>query len=806
MRIPGTTEKSKSEIRILSLNTRGIRGKVPEFHHLIDHYNPDVICITETHLDANVPTYEIFPINFNVYRKDRRLYEKGGVAIAIKDTLVNTPCPELDSAGEIVWANVSLLSGESMLIGSFYRPPSSRVAYWDTLADSLQSIPQTKTPHIVLTGDFNAPEIDWIDSNGNHHLENIANELLFTQLVTEPTRITETSATVLDLVFVSIPDKVQKCSVLPGISDHELVLTDIQVRLKHVEKPKRKIYLYNKGDFDSFWIDLAEFKQDFFETDPAVRDHEENWKSLKEALINAKEKHIPSKWSRPKQGLPWVDGKIRKLIRRRDRLHKKAKKSNCPLKWEQFREARKAVKKELKKQHNNYVKNMVDNLKENPQAMWKYIKSKRLENVGIPTLKQSDRSFISDQEKANVLGEQFRSVFTRENLDFIPYSSSSLPTVADIFVSTEGVYKLLKDLPVNKAAGPDDITPRLLKESAEEIAPVLASIFQQSLDEGTLPNDWLVANITPLFKKGNTSVPGNYRPVSLTSISCKLLEHIIHSHISRHLEHYNILTPKQHGFRKQHSCVSQLILAVNDWAKDTCIENNKQIDIAIFDVTKAFDTVPHERLKSKLHHYGIRGRLLHWISTFLCCRKQRVVLNGSHSDWDRVESGVPQGTVLGPLLFLLYINDIGDKISSEIRLFADDCIVFRPINNEVDSIELQKDIKLLSDCSQTWQMSFNPKKCYVMHMGTKRNMYKHAYKMYDHVLETVENHQYLGIYISHNLKGVLHPWALFLKTLCIFSKNKATSDKVSYGSGQKCSKKLKNHSFTSVETIVVKLQ
>ena len=142
--------------------------------------------------------------------------------------------------------------------------------------DSLQSIPQnSKTPHIVVTGNFNAPEINWIDSSGNHHLENNANKFLFTQLVTEPTRITETSAAVLDFVFVSIPDKVQNCSVLPGISDHELVLTDIQVCLKHVEKPKRKIYLYNKGDFDSFRIDLVKFKQDFFEMDLATRDHEE---------------------------------------------------------------------------------------------------------------------------------------------------------------------------------------------------------------------------------------------------------------------------------------------------------------------------------------------------------------------------------------------------------------------------------------------------------------------------------------------------------------------------------------------------
>ena len=200
-----------------------------------------------------------------------------------------------------------------------------------------------------------------------------------------------------------------------------------------------------------------------------------------------------------------------------------------------------------------------------------------------------------------------------------------MPTVADICVSTEGVYKLLKDLPVNKAGGPDDITPRLLKESAKEIAPVLASIFQQSLDEGTLLNDWLVANITPLFKKGNKSVPGNYRPVSLTSISCKLLEHVIHSHISRHLEYYNILTPKQHGFRKQHLCVSQLILVVNDWAKD--IENNKQIDIATYLTLPKRSTPCHTSVLNQSFTTTISGADFSIGSQhFFAVGKQRVVL------------------------------------------------------------------------------------------------------------------------------------------------------------------------------------
>ena len=178
----------------------------------------------------------------------------------------------------------------------------------------------------------------------------------------------------------------------------------------------------------------------------------------------------------------------------------------------------------------------------------------------------------------------------------------------------------------------------------------------------------------------------NYFPVSLTCVPCKLLEHIVCSNIMAHLDEYKLLSNRQQAFRKGHSCGTQLTTVINDWAK--ILDNRGQVDTFILDFEKAFDTPPHELLKSKLFRYGIGGKTLKWIDYFLCFRKQRVVVNGVKSDWAPVLSGVPQGTVLAPLLFFLYLNDISSDIESEIRLFADDCVCYREIKDEEDTMKL----------------------------------------------------------------------------------------------------------------------
>ena len=179
-----------------------------------------------------------------------------------------------------------------------------------------------------------------------------------------------------------------------------------------------------------------------------------------------------------------------------------------------------------------------------------------------------------------------------------------------------------------------------------QIAPFLTHLFNLSLTTGQLPDDWVNANITPVFKKGNRHDPANYRPVSLTSVCCKLMEHIICRHILGHLDKHNILTPYQHGFRAGHSCESQLLITMQDI--NASFDNKKQIDIAILDFSKAFDTVPHQRLLAKLRHYGISGQIENWIHNFLTTRQQSVIVDGAKSPPVKVDSGVPQGTVLGP--------------------------------------------------------------------------------------------------------------------------------------------------------------
>ena len=224
-----------------------------------------------------------------------------------------------------------------------------------------------------------------------------------------------------------------------------------------------------------------------------------------------------------------------------------------------------------------------------------------------------------------------------------------------------------------------------------------------------VPADWKKVLIVPVFKKGARTCPANYRPISLTCIPCKILEHIIYSHIYKHLNLYSILSQEQHGFRKYHSCESQLLTTIEHFAVH--VDSGAQIDAILLDFSKAFDKVPHQRLIAKLAYYGIHGTLLDWVKDFLTNRSQKVILNNVNSNPSNVLSGVPQGSVLEPLLFLLYINDLPGHVSSKVKLYADDTLLYRVINTPDDTTMLQQDLDLLSQSAHEWQMTFNASKC-----------------------------------------------------------------------------------------------
>ena len=305
-----------------------------------------------------------------------------------------------------------------------------------------------------------------------------------------------------------------------------------------------------------------------------------------------------------------------------------------------------------------------------------------------------------------------------------------IPTIDDIKISEQRVRKLMENLSPYKAGGPDGISPRVLRELAGELAPALTIIFQSSLSTGIVPTDWRDAYITPMFKKGEQYNPANYRPISLTCIGCKFMEHIVVSSVMQHFETHCILSDNQHGFRRGRSCETQLLEFVEELM--TSLEGGRQTDIIILDFAKAFDWVNHSLLVHKLQYYSIRGSTITWIANFLSDRHQAVVVDGSRSSYARVRSGVPQGSVLGPCLFLAYINDLPEKLMALLRLFADDTAVYRVVYSGTDEVQLQQDLHRLMEWEESWDMLFHPAKCVSLPITRSRSSLNYSYELHCH--------------------------------------------------------------------------
>ena len=307
-------------------------------------------------------------------------------------------------------------------------------------------------------------------------------------------------------------------------------------------------------------------------------------------------------------------------------------------------------------------------------------------------LKPDGSLTVDDKDTANTLNYFFSSVFTQENADDIPSfetrnTGSSLTHVA---ITVDVVWKQLCKLKSYKSGGPDNCHPRVLLELKESVVQPLYLIFSKSLRDGILPTMWKKATVTAIHKKGDRNICNNYRPVSLTSVIVKMLETIIKDELMQYFKSENLLSICQHGFRSSHSCVTQLLQAVNDWS--LALESGNSVDVVYLDLRKTFDCVPHRRLLTKLQSYDITGKLLDKIEQLLADRKQRVSIRGSLSDWVNITSGVPQSSVLGPILFIIFVNDMPDVINSMLLMFADDTKLYRTISSPIDHDILQQDI------------------------------------------------------------------------------------------------------------------
>ncbi len=777
-----THPRSKNKpLKCVSLNCNSLKstGKVAELQNIIDNLNPDIIFACETKLDQSHASYSIFPKNYTVLRKDRN-QNGGGVLIAVKDDIVfSEPTFLADIDGEAKWVCLEFANSKPMYLCSYYIPETSDGSTClEQLKEALCRI-HTKhkrsPPLIHIAGDLNLGDIDW-DSmkptcarTASHHnkLIELLDEFGMQNMQTEPSR--PASGKCLDLVITNMPVSVSNTATAPGMSDHDLVTFELNAKPKRIAKPPHKIYQYAKSNVEQLKEELTKITTEFFQNNPASKSTNANWNYFRTKVLAAIDKHIPNKMSNAKHNLPWITRSIKRQMRKRDRLYKRAKKTKKPSDWRHYTEFRNRLAKTIRSEYNTYVNEVVGgSLTENPKQFWNHVRLTNTENLGIPTLVENEQLHVTDKAKASALNSHFKAQFTQERGDIPPLQTSDFPAISPLTVGLEGVIKQLKAVNPNKASGPDELPSRIYHDYAEELAPMLQFIFQQSYDEGTIPDDWKKATVSAVHKKGSTSSPANYRPISLTCIACKIMEHIVLSHMNKHLARQNIISNKQHGFRASFSCATQLIESIHDWALSLNEKRNNrvcQVDTILLDFSKAFDRVAHRRLLAKLESYGIRGQLHQWIESFLSGRTQTVSVNGVHSDPINVTSGVPQGSVLGPSLFLLFINDIGDNISSEIRLFADDSILYRPIWEESDHDILQQDLLTLQKWATDWQMDFNVSKCKVLTISLKKKPVHFAYAMGDAFLEHVSNHPYLGVTISSNLQ-----WTDHCQDIC----NKAT--------------------------------
>ena len=410
--------------------------------------------------------------------------------------------------------------------------------------------------------------------------------------------------------------------------------------------------------------------------------------------------------------------------------------------------------KENRKAKGDFEQKMADNIKNDSKSFFAYVNSKKRSNNKIGPLKDSQGKVIeNNKQSAEFLNSYFASVFTKENTSSIPepeivFRGAQSQCLANLQINENMVLKKLSELNVNKSQGSDEIHGKLLHEIRNDIVKPLTKLFNVSLETSIVPQDWRNANVCPLFKKGRRDNVENYRPVSLTSIVGKLCESIIKDSIVKHLEEHRLLRNSQHGFTSGKSCLTNLLEFFESVTKE--LDEGNNVDLVYLDFCKAFDKVPHCRLIKKLESHEIRGNVKEWIKSWLANRKQRVWVDGEQSEWVEVTSGVPQGSVLGPILFLIYINDIDNGIISKLNKFADDSKLCKSIKGKADVSVLENDLALLDKWSNLWQMKFNVEKCSVMHLGKSNAQNK--YSLGNNVLKSSEKERDLGVMIDKSMK------------------------------------------------------
>lgn len=536
-----------------------------------------------------------------------------------------------------------------------------------------------------------------------------------------------------------------------GPSDHKFLTFDVAIAKSRSGKVRKVIKNYRAADFMSMNRELSLY---FNEYACGFHDRtvEENWVLFREKLQSLGDRYIPTLAVSSSPPAPWFNNNLKRLRSKKKRSFRRAKRTNSSEAWQRYYSVESQFLSALKSAKCTFYQETLPSLmKSNPQRFWKIINPNASSEIHLT---DSSSTAVQSNQCADMLNSYFTSVFTSEDMTNIPPSTlSDLPQMPPFRISQEGIVKLVDNCKLSSACGIDGINSKVLKNTKLESAKFLTLIFRQSLESGVIPGDWLVGKIIPVHKGGERHNPTNYRPISLTSVACKLLEHIIVKNIIIFLEANNFFYVYQHGFRKGLSCETQLAGLTYDITSS--LDTGSQVDAVFLDFAKAFDRVPHHRLFLKLSQLNLDPLVLSWIRNFLSCRTQFVSANGTSSSELPVSSGIPQGSVIGPLLFLIFINDLPSGLLSRVRLFADDCVVYRAISHISDQEALQDDLDKISQWCATWQLPINIDKSKVISFSRVNTM-NCSYYLGLCELQRVFSYKYLGVYLSHDMSWAIH--------------------------------------------------
>lgn len=768
---------SKS-LNIVNINIVTLPGKLDELRSFLGSHPIDIMGLAETRLDDVIPDNDVEIDNYTLYRKDRNR-NGGGVAAYVNRSsglVAKIRYDLMPDELELLALEIKHTNSKPIIMLFWYRTPSSVMHCFTYIENVLQMV-EKENKDIILIGDVNCDILNpccytkkLLEITENYHLH---------QIITDPTRITENTFTLIDHVYTSNVDKITSSGVLhTGVSDHSLIYASWGKSIKtrnhvHNYKVNRKYKNFNADEFDKDlqsvqWCQVTEMKD--------VNDALSKFESLFLPICN---KHAPLRRRRVrKQKSPWITNDIVNMMRERDKIKKKAISSSSPQIWKSYRAIRNKVNSTIRQSKKSFLTDRICSSKNDSKVIWntlRHVVPGKSKNENITCLKSQDGEHSDAKSIANIFNKHFANVGPKL-ASTIPNMTSNTPTSnvkrtdndcevpndmnEDNFilkpVNEDLVFKSLQSLSDGKATGTDDLPAKLLKMASMSIVGPITHIINLSITTNVFPHQWKSARICPIFKKGDCTDPNNYRPISVLPVISKLLERIVFDQLYPFLNSKDLLHDTQSGFRPNHSTCTALINITEDWYN--CIDNGEYVGIVMLDLKKAFDTVNHEILIDKLSDFNLSQDCITWFSSYLSGRTHITCIKGVKSEPTICICGIPQGSILGPLLFIMYINDLPNCVSNvNVSMYADDTGLYES-SKQIDTLvdKLNQDLSRVDEWLIKNKLSLNVPKCEVMIMGTRQRLSK-----IDNVdvnvningikLQRVDKCKHLGVTFNKNL-------------------------------------------------------